>query len=186
MSTRHRQRGWWTLNNVYLDLNHIIIFPPPGGGGDFKIFTTNLSKWDINPEEGGGEEGATEEEREGGEGQFRTLLFGVHMWDLFYDRDKSFIPVRAQTGGFAVFTKGRFVLDDGAVVGTEGGGPGPVYLVPERPTTHYGHMLTDSILLLSIQLREPLLNAGEEAGVSAEEQGTAAPLLGWVLRRRRR
>jgi hypothetical protein len=76
---RRRQKGWGTLNNVYLDLNHIIIFPPPGGGGDFKIFTTNLSKWDINPEEGGGEEGSTEEEREGGEGQFRTLSFGVHM-----------------------------------------------------------------------------------------------------------
>ena len=29
-------------------------------------------------------------------------------------------------------------MDDGDV----GGGPGPVYIVPEGPTTHYGHTLT--------------------------------------------
>ena len=175
-----------TLNNVCLDRNHIIIFPPPGGG-DFKNFTKNLSKWDTHPQQGegrAGEEGGQGEEA----GEFRTLSFGLHMWGLFYDRDKVFIPVRAQPGGFAAFAKGRFVLDDGAVGGAEGGGPGPVYLVPEGPTTHYGHMLTDSILPLfaTVQLREPLHNAGEEAGVSAEEQGAAAPLPGWGLRRRRR
>ncbi len=80
------------------------------------------------------------------------------MWGLFEERDKAFVRVRAQPGGFAAFAKDRFLLDDGDV----GGGPGPVYVVPEGPTTHFGHMLTDCIvpLFATVQLREALQNAG--------------------------
>ena len=81
----------------------------------------------------------------------------------------------------------ELLIDDGDV----GGGPGPVYVVPEGPTTHYGHTLTDSILPLfaTVQLRES--GTGDEGG--EEEGGQAAAgrlggggLGGWALGRRRR
>ena len=53
-----------TLHNVCIHRNYINVFPPPGGG-DFKNFTTNLSKWDSNPQEEGGEERPAGEQREG-------------------------------------------------------------------------------------------------------------------------
>ena len=86
-------------------------------------------------------------------------------------------------------------LDDGDV----GGGGGPVYIMPEGPTTHYGHAITDSVIpmFVTVQLRES--NEAAETGetiVARGPGGDESPssggrsrgerLVGWGLRRTRR
>jgi len=158
-----------SMTNVCIHANYISVFPPPGGG--------DFGQWPR------GADGRREE--------VVSMRFARHAWGLFHDNSMH-LQFRAGEGGFAAagrawgMSEDTWILDDGDV----GGGAGPVYLVPEGPTTHYGHTLTDSILPLfaTVQLREGL--GADSDAEAADAQGVGgqggAALPGGLLERRRR
>jgi len=162
-------RNLVSINNVCIHANHISVFPPPGGG-DFRHWPR----------------------RHDGTRERVEMSFGRHAWGLVHD-ESTFLEFRAGEGGFAAagrawgINEDEWILDDGDV----GGGAGPVYVVPEGPTTHYGHTLTDSILPLfsTVQLREGRADSAETAETKSQgsglvDGGEAMP--GGALERRRR